>query len=141
MRIADGEAAHEAASSSTTDALLARFAELDKETGARREALETRAREILEGKVRQAEGQDGEDEPPSLTLTEDTSEDEADDAGIKTPEDDTAAPADEAPDAAAQKPRVGRRSQLSERESQLLQQLAAAEQKGYERAKKEEKAA
>jgi len=93
--------------------------------------MEEKARLILEGKIKKAEGDDeddGDGRTPGLTLT-DEEESESEMEGEKTPKDGKGAV------------KVERKGELSEGDMRLLRQLAMAERKGYERAKAEQEAA
>ncbi|KAL7410756.1 hypothetical protein BDY24DRAFT_398395 [Mrakia frigida] len=129
-RLEDGQLAFDQSTSSERRALLATFAEVDKHTEERKKALEEKAKLILEGKVKKAEGDEEEEgesgRTPGLTLTdEEGSEEESE--GEKTPKDG--------------KVKMERKKELSEGEVKLLRQLAMAEKKGYERGRAEQEAA
>lgn len=129
-RLDDGLEAFKASSSSDRKKILSKFAELDKKTGERRKALEERAKEILEGRVKRAEGEEKEEEQ-MLTLREEEDEGEGgeeteESEGVKTPKEE-----------GKNKRVVKENQELSDADVKLLRQLAHAEQKGYERAQAE----
>lgn len=130
-RLEDGQLAFQQSTTSERRNLLATFAEVDKHTAERKKALEEKARLILEGKIKKAEGDDEDDDDrrtPGLTLT-DEEESESETEGEKTPRDGKGTV------------KMERKKDLSEGDVKLLRQLAMAEKKGYERAKAEQEAA
>lgn len=130
-RLEDGQLAFDQSTSSERRALLATFAEVDKHTEERKKALEEKAKLILEGKVKKAEGDEEEEgesgRTPGLTLTDEEESEGEETEGEKTPKDGQV--------------KMERKKELSEGEVKLLRQLAMAEKKGYERGRAEQEAA
>jgi hypothetical protein len=115
-RISDGLAAFKATSPARRKEILAKFEELKKGTDTRRKEMEDEARKILSGKGGEGgEGEEVEDGDALTLVDESEAEQEEGDRG-KTNE-------------------AG--GGLSDTEIKLLRQLALAEEKGYERGRKE----